>query len=216
MKKSLIIICALLFSFSNTLLAQGENDDNIDMREKLTFGIKAGINYSNVWDEQGQDFEADPRVGFAGGVFLGIPIGKYLGVQPELLLSQKGFQGGGTLLGNPYSFSKTTTYIDVPIMLQIKPIEYLSIVFGPQYSYLINEKNKYTFGANSTEQEREFENDNVRKNMLGFVVGGDINVSHIVLSGRMAWDFQTNNGDGSSSTPRYKNQWLQITIGFRL
>ncbi|MGV3598261.1 MAG: porin family protein [Bacteroidota bacterium] len=216
MKKSLIIICALLFSFSNTLLAQGENDDNIDMCEKLTFGIKAGINYSNVWDEQGQDFEADPRVGFAGGVFLGIPIGKYLGIQPELLLSQKGFQGGGTLLGNPYSFSKTTTYIDVPIMLQIKPIEYLSIVFGPQYSYLINEKNKYTFGANSTEQEREFENDNVRKNVLGFVVGGDINVSHIVLSGRMAWDFQTNNGDGSSSTPRYKNQWLQITIGFRL
>lgn len=216
MKKSLIIICLLLLSFSNTLLAQGENDVNIDMREKLTFGIKAGINYSNVWDEQGQDFEADPRVGFAGGVFLGIPIGKYLGVQPELLLSQKGFQGGGTLLGNPYSFSKTTTYIDVPIMLQIKPIEYLSIVFGPQYSYLINEKNKYTFGANSTEQEREFENDNVRKNMLGFVVGGDINVSHIVLSGRMAWDFQTNNGDGSSSTPRYKNQWLQITIGFRL
>lgn len=216
MKKSLIIICVLLLSFSNTLLAQDENDANIDMREKLTFGIKAGINYSNVWDEQGQDFEADPRVGFAGGVFLGIPIGKYLGVQPELLLSQKGFQGGGTLLGNPYSFSKTTTYIDVPIMLQIKPIEYLSIVFGPQYSYLINEKNKYTFGANSTEQEREFENDNVRKNMLGFVVGGDINVSHIVLSGRMAWDFQTNNGDGSSSTPRYKNQWLQITIGFRL
>lgn len=214
MKKSLIIICVLLLSFSNTLLAQDENDANIDMREKLTFGIKAGINYSNVWDEQGQDFEADPRVGFAGGVFLGIPIGKYLGVQPELLLSQKGFQGGGTLLGNPYSFSKTTTYIDVPIMLQIKPIEYLSIVFGPQYSYLINEKNKYTFGANSTEQEREFENDNVRKNVLGFVVGGDINVSHIVLSGRMAWDFQTNNGDGSSSTPRYKNQWLQITIGF--
>lgn len=216
MKKSLIIICVLLLSFSNTLLAQDENDANIDMREKLTFGIKAGINYSNVWDEQGQDFEADPRVGFAGGVFLGIPIGKYLGVQPELLLSQKGFQGGGTLLGNPYSFSKTTTYIDVPIMLQIKPIEYLSIVFGPQYSYLINEKNKYTFGTNSTEQEREFENDNVRKNVLGFVVGGDINVSHIVLSGRMAWDFQTNNGDGSSSTPRYKNQWLQITIGFRL
>eukprot|EP01035_Chromulina_nebulosa_P004934 gene4934-6703_t len=53
-----------IFKAHNTLLAQGENDDNIDMREKLTFGIKAGINYSNVWDEQGQDFEADPRVGF--------------------------------------------------------------------------------------------------------------------------------------------------------
>ena len=212
MKKSLIIISLFTFGICSSMQAQ-ENDDD---RQKVSFGLKAGINYSNVWDEQGEDFTADPRVGFAGGVFIGIPIGKYLGFQPELLISQKGFQGAGTLLAQPYSFSRTTTYLDVPLQLQLKPIEYVTIVLGPQYSYLISQKDVFTFGSNSVEQEQEFENDNIRKNTLGFVAGLDINISHVVVSGRLGWDFQTNNGDGSNSTPRYKNQWLQLTLGFKI
>ncbi len=215
MKKILIIICILSFAISTNLSAQDDNDKE-DSRENVTFGIKAGINYANVWDEQGEDFRADPRVGFAGGVFLGIPIGKFLGFQPEVLISQKGFQGSGTLLGTSYSFSRTYTYVDIPLFLQLKPSPFLTILLGPEYSYLTHQKNTYTFGTNSSAQDEEFKNDNVRKNILGFVVGADINVDHIVVSGRAGWDFQTNNGDGSSSTPRYKNQWLQFTVGFRL
>ncbi|MFI5204249.1 MAG: porin family protein [Flavobacteriales bacterium] len=215
MKKTILLISFLGLSSGLTLNAQDANH-NDDSRSRLTFGIKAGINYANVWDETGQDFEADAKIGFAGGAFLGIPIGKFLGFQPEVLLSQKGFQGSGTLLGFPYSFSKTRTYIDIPLQLQLKPTPFFTIVLGPQYSYLMHEKNVYTFGANSTEQEQEFNNDNIRKNVLGFVAGADINVSHIVVSGRIGWDFQNNNGDGSSYTPRYKNQWLQLTIGFKI
>jgi len=189
--------------------------DDMNLREKLTFGVKGGVNISNVWDEQGQDFEADRKVGFAGGVFLGIPLGPVFGLQPEIMLSQKGFQATGTLLSLPYSFTRTTTYLDIPLQLQIKPVEMITLLAGPQYSYLLKERNVYTFDANSTAQEEEFNNDNPRKNILGFIVGADINISHLVLSGRACWDFQSNNGDGTSSTPRYKNQWLQFTAGFR-
>lgn len=211
MKKT-ITICLMLFTSAITLKAQ----DDTDARAKFSFGVKAGLNYSNVWDESGQDFEADSKAGFAGGLFLGIPLGKYLGFQPEILISQKGFKGSGTLLFTPYSFTRTTTYIDVPLQLQIKPVEFLTIVLGPQYSYLMNQKDVYTFGDNSIEQEQAFTNDNIRKNMLGFVFGADINISHLVVSGRIGWDFQNNNGDGTSSTPRYKNQWLQFTVGFKI
>ncbi len=196
-----------------TLSAQ---TSDTDQRSEFVFGIKAGANYSNVWDEKGQDFNADPRIGFAGGIFIGIPIGTFLGVQPEMLISQKGFQATGTLLGQPYSFSRTTTYLDIPLQLQVKPIEFLTILAGPQYSYLIHQKDVYTLGSNSVAQEQEFNNDNIRKNILGFVAGADINISHVVISGRMGWDFQTNNGDGTSSTPRYKNKWVQLTIGFKI
>jgi hypothetical protein len=213
MKKKSTILMALLFA--GTVFSVQAQDD-IDSRTKLSFGIKAGLNYSNVWDEKGQDFQADSKAGFAGGVFLGIPIGKFLGFQPEVLISQKGFQGSGTLLFTPYSFTRTTTYIDVPLQLQFKPIQFVTLLLGPQYSYLMNQKDVYTFGTNSTEQEQEFENDNIRKNVLGFVAGLDVNISHVVVSGRIGWDFQTNNGDGSSSTPRYKNQWLQLTVGFKI
>jgi hypothetical protein len=87
---------------------------------------------------------------------------------------------------------------------------------GPQFSYLLNQKDKYTFDNNSTEQEQEFNNDNIRKNILGFVAGVDMLYQHFVLSGRVGWDFQTNSGDGSSLTPRYKNQWLQFTAGIKI
>lgn len=190
--------------------------DAVDSRDKLTAGLKAGFNYSNVWDEKGDDFRADPLVGFAGGGFVSIPIGKYLGFQPELLLSQKGFKGEGTLLLSKYTLTRRTTFIDVPLLLQFKPIEYVSLFLGPQYSYLLRETNTYTYGPNSTEQQNEFENSNVRKNILGFVFGADINIKHFVLSGRYCYDLQTNNGDGSSNIPRYKNRWLQFTVGVRI
>lgn len=196
-------------------MAQAQNYGQ-DKRENFRFGIKAGANLANVWDAQGEDFRADPKLGFAGGVFMEIPVGKFLGVQPSIMYSQKGFEGDGTLLGSNYSLTRTTSYIDVPLLLQLKPSSFLTIAVGPQYSYLIEEKNVYTYGANSIEQEQAFENDNIRKNVLGLLTGVDVNFSNFVISGRVGWDFQTNHGDGSSSTPRYKNRWIQLTAGLKI
>lgn len=98
----------------------------------------------------------------------------------------------------------------------MKPAEFITILAGPQLSFLMKQKDVYTFGSNSSEQEQEFNNDNVRKNILGFVVGIDVIVYSVVVSARGAWDFQTNNGDGTNSTPRYKNQWIQLTVGFKI
>jgi len=198
---------------SATVHAQSSDTDP---REKFSFGMKAGMNYSNVWDEQGQDFRADAKAGFAGGFFFGIPVGEYFGIQPEALISQKGFKGSGTMFGSPYSFKRTTTYLDIPLQFQLKPAEFLTVVAGPQFSYLLHEKNVYTHGAGSSVQEQEFDNDNIRRNIFGAVTGADLIFSHVVVSGRMGWDFQTNNGDGTSSTPRYKNRWIQFTAGFKI
>jgi hypothetical protein len=211
MKKTLTIASIITLTFGLNLSAQTENP-----REKFTIGAKVGMNYSNVWDERGEDFQADGKLGFAGGAFVGIPLGKFLGLQPEIMISQKGFQGSGTLLFTPYSFTRTTTYLDIPLQVQLKPADFITIVAGPQFSYLLKEKNEYTFGSNSALQEEEFNNENPRKNILGFVGGLDVNISHFVVSGRVSWDFQTNNGDGTSSTPRYKNQVLQLTVGYKL
>jgi hypothetical protein len=211
--KKLFIAIGLMSLFSGTVVKAQSGDDPRDL---LTFGIKAGANYSNVWDAQGQNFVANSKVGFAGGAFLGIPIGRYFGFQPEVLISQKGFQGSGVLLDEPYSFSRTTTYLDIPLQLQLKPSPCLTIVIGPQYSYLLNEKDVYTYGINSTSQQQEFSNDNIRKNIFGFVVGADVIISNFIISGRAGWDLQTNNGNETSSTPRYRNQWLQLTVGFKI
>ncbi len=186
-----------------------------DFREKLTGGLKVGANLSNVYDTQGEDFQANGKLGFAGGAFLSIPIGKYLGVQPEILLSQKGFQGSGRLLGSPYDFSRTTTFIDVPLLFAFKPLTFFTIVLGPQYSYLIHQKDVFSSAINTSAQETEFKNDNIRKNILCGIGGVDFTIKHVVVGLRAGADFQKNNGSGTVTTPRYKNVWYQATIGFR-
>jgi hypothetical protein len=185
-------------------------------KSKVVFGFKGGINRSNVFDAQGGNFVANPKPGLAGGAFLCVPFGSLLGFQPELMVSQKGFQGSGVIAGESYLITRTTTHLDLPLQLQFKPFHFLSVVGGVLYSYMLNQKDRYTFGSNSTEQQQEFDNDNIRKNIYGSIVGLDVNVAHFVFSGRAAWDMISNHGDGTRSTPRYKNMWLQGTIGYRI
>ena len=186
-----------------------------DNREKLFFGLKIGTNYSNVYDTQGENFVADSKFGLAGGGFVSIPIGSYFGIQPEVLFSQRGYKSSGTFLGSSYSMTRTTDYLDVPVLVAFKPIENVSILFGPQFSYLMKQKDDFTGGTITSTQEQTYTNDNYRKNTFCLTGGADLNVDHLVIGLRAGWDVQNNNGDGTSTTPRYKNMWYQATVGFR-
>jgi len=209
MKKTILLIAAVV-SFTSNIIAQ---DD--DSRTKPNFGLKGGVNYSNVYDEKGEAFQADPKFGLAAGAFVSIPLGKLFAIQPEILYSQKGFKATGVILGSTYKFTRTTNYIDVPILFAVRPVEFLSIVAGPQYSYLISKKDVFANASTSIAQEQEFENDNIRKNTFCITGGLDVNVGHFVYGARAGWDVQNNNGDGTVTTPRYKNVWYQATIGYR-
>lgn len=209
MKKIILIIGAV------TTMANFSSAQETDLRERLLFGLKAGVNYSNVYDTQGEEFQADPKLGLAAGAFIAIPVGKYLGIQPEVLYSQKGFKATGRILGANYEFTRTTSFIDIPLLVSFKPSEFLTLLAGPQYSYLIKQSDVFANSSTSILQEQEFENDNIRKNILCLTGGADLTLKHIVLGARVGWDIQNNNGDGTSSTPRYKNVWYQATIGYR-
>jgi len=210
--KKLILSALSMVIMSPFVIGQDTDDGS---REKFHFGIKAGANYANVYDADGEDFEADPKFGFAGGVFVAIPLSKYFGIQPEILYSQKGFQGEGTLLGSPYSFTRTTDFIDLPLFLVVKPLPILSILVGPQLSYLLKRTDRFKSNFGNTQQIEEFNNDNIRKNILSATLGVDINLAKVIFGARAGWDLYTNNGDGTSQTPRYKNAWVQATVGYR-
>lgn len=213
MKKTTVALIVGLFLCSSIGFAQNTDTDR---REDFSFGGKAGINSSDTYATHGQDFVSDSKVGIMIGIFGSIPISKYLGFQPEISISQKGFLGSGTLLGNPYTIKRTTSFLDIPVLVQIKPIEFLTIIIGPQYSYLLNEKNKFEFGANSIAQQAEFDKETDRRSIIGFVTGADINISNIIITGRFGFDLQANTGDNNLITPRYKNLWIQIGLGYRL
>lgn len=208
-----ITIAAMLLSLGSLAYAQ---DDETDNREKIQLGIKVGVSHSNVYDSQGEEFDSDPKFGLTAGAFVMFPVGKYLGVQPEVMITQKGFQGNGSLLGNKYDFKRTTTFLEIPILFAFKPSEFITVLAGPQYSYLLLQKDEFTSSFVSYSQEQEFKQDNIRKNIFGLVGGVDINLQHIVIGARAGWDMQNNKADGTSNTPRYKNICTQLTIGYKL
>lgn len=209
--KKIIFLLASISVFNNSIAQENKTD----FRDKFTFGVKAGANYSNVYDSQGEEFRADAKFGLAGGIFVAIPIGMYFGIQPELLFSQKGFKATGRILGNTYRFTRTTSYLDIPLFFAVKPSEFITLLVGPQYSYLLKQSDVFANATTSIAQETEFVNDNVRKNIFGLAGGIDINLKRIVLGARAGFDMMNNNGDGTSTTPRYKNVWYQGTIGYR-
>ena len=216
--RKIILLTTLVFSLSVYCKAQENNStlENMpDYRKTLIAGFKIGGNISNVYDTKGEAFNTDPKLGLAAGGFLCIPIGTFFGIQSELLFSQKGFRGTGSFLGNDYNLRRTSNYLDIPLMVTLKPTSMVTLMMGPQYSYLLSQKDVFTSGVTSIVEEQEFENANIRRNTFCFLSGIDINISHIVVSPRIGWDILNNNGDGTSTTPRYKNVWYQITLGYR-
>ena len=213
MKKVFLLLTIALFI---TQYCSAQKSKANDTRGDLQIGFKTGVNLSNVYDADGDQFVAKSKIGFVAGGFISIPFGSLLGFQPEILFSQKGFKGTGMFLGNPYEFTRTTSYIDIPLLFAIKPTTFVTILVGPQYSYLTKQRDEFTSTLNSSAQEHEFANDNIRKNILSFIGGIDLNSNPFVLSLRAAWDLQNNNGNGTNTIPRYKNVWYQATIGIKI
>jgi len=208
MKKMILAIVAITL-MATTINAQGTN---ADLRDKLQFGLKAGVNLSNVYDTKAQEFNADFKGGFVAGAFLQIPIGTYIGIQPEMLFSQKGYTASGSFLTVGYKYTHTANYIDVPLLFALKPSAHVTILAGPQYSFLMKQKDVFKSGSLTFDQEQTFDND---RSVLCFIGGIDFNMNQFVFGARAGWDLQNNNGDGTTSNPRYKNVWYQATLGFK-
>jgi hypothetical protein len=207
-----LFLLTLLAFISNLAISQAQTR----FGDGFKFGVKAGANYSNVYDAQGEQFTADGKIGFAGGVFLEVPITDYIGVRPEVLYSQKGFKATGQYLSVPYTFTRTTDYIDIPLLLTLKPTPMFSLFGGPQFSFLTKQKDVFASTLLTTQQQQDFSNDNYRKNLMSLTAGFGINMGPAALDLRANFDLQNNNGDGTTTTPRYKNAWYQATIGIRV
>ena len=207
MNKTILIIISVAL-ISSSLYAQ-------DDRSKISLGVKAGANFANVYDSEGEEFDSEGKLGLAVGAFVAIPIGQFFGIQPEVLFSQKGNKSSGSILGFDYDLTRTSNFIDIPLLFALKPSNFVTVLLGPQYSYLLKQTDVFNNPISNVVVEQEFENENVRKNIFGFITGLDINIDDFVVGARVSWDLLNNNGDGTSNTPRYKNVMGQITLGYR-
>jgi hypothetical protein len=206
---------ALLFLFfSESVFAQ---DNAVDNSPQVRIGLKGGMSLATIIKTNDNNFSTGTLLGFNGGAVLQLPLGHIIAIQPEVLFSQKGFRSTGTEVGTDYDYKRYLNFLDIPILLRINASKYLGIVVGPQYSYLLGTHTTFKSGDNGFEQDVQNDNNNIRKNIFGGVIGADVNLNHnLFLYGRYTIDFQNNNGDGTSSTPSYKNEVFQFGIGVLL
>ncbi|HXB43537.1 MAG TPA: porin family protein [Puia sp.] len=206
LKKSLSVL--LIFWISVTSI----------LAQMPRIGFKGGLSMATIIKTNDNNYSSDPLFGFNGGGVLQLPLGHIIAIQPEVLFSQKGYRATGTdLVDGNYDYRRYLNFLDVPILLRINASKEFGIVVGPQYSFLLNTHTTFKSGSTTYEQTVNNENSNITKNIFGGVIGADINLDHnFFIYARYTIDFKNNNGDGTSSTPSYKNQVFQIGLGILL
>jgi len=115
-----ILIIVLIFSITSVT---GQSPD----RSNLRFGIKGGLNISNMYTKDVQD--NNTLTGFNAGLFLKMPFTSVLAFQPELLYTKKGSElTYNSFISGKASFS--LSYIEMPLLAVINLTENFNVHGG--------------------------------------------------------------------------------------
>jgi hypothetical protein len=117
MKKIAVILMFILFLFAGS----------VDAQTGLRFGLKAGYNLATQYGISPTDdtytVDTDNRNGFAGGVFLYIPITESVGIQQEWLYAMKGSRQDVTI-SQPVNINTVSeynlNYFEMPLILKYR------------------------------------------------------------------------------------------------
>ena len=138
------------------------------------FGVKGGLNYTNLAGVDSQDDNA--RVGFNAGVFVRNMPEAPVGLQVELLYSTKGnhttYHTFFGLVDQEVDFN--LNYLELPVMASIRLADVVDIQLGGYAAYLLSAKVKTSgdLGSGSDEVDK----DNFKSLDAGIVGGIGFNV----------------------------------------
>jgi hypothetical protein len=132
MKK--IIYLLLIIILTSTSLVQSQS---------LKFGLKAGINLANY---SGSDISTSTITSFHAGLVSELKVFKNFSLQPELLYSMQGAEIDE--LGQ--QFTNELGYVSIPVLAKFYLDRNLSLELGPQFSFLLNERNNVQAGDSNT------------------------------------------------------------------
>jgi hypothetical protein len=176
---------------------------------RVRFGITGGLNIANTVDAYNPNFGTAAIAGFNAGFFLDIPLAFPVSFEPEVLYSQKGY-AASTQDGN---FTQRSNYLDVPLLLKFKMGPNFNFLVGPQVSFPLSTTNTYDNGFQIINEQ--YYNTSNNGTVLDGVVGVSFDLSpDVELRARYTIDLTPNNAV-DNYTPDYRNQVIQIGLGFK-
>jgi len=171
--------------------------------QKLHLGVKGGANINKL---TGKSFSDQFSFGYHVGGFFSVGFKKFA-IQPELLFNQVNVDTSSTF-SSVYKFNKVDKvqlrYLSVPILLNYKPIKFITLQAGPQFSILTNKSKTLVENGRDAFKSGDF-------SMLG---GVQVNISHLNIYGRYAVGLS--NLNDIDNKEKWKSQSFQIGVGLTL
>lgn len=171
-KIQLITILTFVFGVSSQNIQAQTNENSNDPQ----FGIKGGVNFSNLYTENVEDNNV--LTSFNAGVYAAFPITEKLAIQPEILYSRKGAE---LVYDNAFTQGSAKfklNYIEVPVLLKINITENLNVHAGPYFAYLIDAEVNNDSEDDTFDFTESYDNDDFNKFDMG-------------LSGGIGFDFNS-------------------------
>jgi hypothetical protein len=171
-----------------------------------SFGVKGGLNVSTISKDNGWN-DTNAKIGYFAGVYMHASVNNILSIQPELIYNNMGVK---------YENANTThtlnlNYLAMPVMFQFEPIPRLYFEAGPQFSYLVGNKNKYE-SSNKTIIEKDKDAYNQLDLSAGLGLGFRFN--NMSVGARYLFGFTDIKKSGSTSwnndDKQLRNNGLQI------
>jgi len=115
----------------------------VNSQAGIQFGIRGGGNTSKLTGADVRDLEGilKTKVGFVGGIFFAINIGKIITIEPEFLYTMKGSQLEDPL--GEYTQKLYGDYLEIPVLLKLRiptPGIQPAIFAGPSVGFKLKEK----------------------------------------------------------------------------
>jgi Outer membrane protein beta-barrel domain len=172
--------------------------------QKLHVGVKGGANINKL---TGKRFNEEFSFGYHVGGFFSVGLGKKFAIQPEVLFNQINVDTSSSF-NSVYQFKNVDKvqlkYLSIPIMLNYKPIKFLTLQAGPQFGILTNKSKTMLQNGKEAFKSGDF-------SMLG---GAQVNIGHLNIYARYAVGLS--NLSDIDNTEKWKSQSVQLGVGFTL
>ena len=173
--------------------------------QRLKFGIRAGANINKI---EGMSFSDEFTYGYHLGGGLEMMLGRTIGIQPEVLFNQSNMQTGysfDTLYKsiNPGTLKQVKlNYLSIPILLNIKPLPFLTLQAGPQFGILMTQERNLLEDGQAAFKSGNF-------SMVG---GVQLHIMQFRIYGR--YGVGLNNMNDIDNRDRWKSQTGQVGLAY--
>ncbi|MFC0344632.1 MULTISPECIES: porin family protein [Epilithonimonas] len=187
-----------------------------------SFGLKGGMNVSSLSKDGGLN-DQESKIGFNAGVFLNAPISEQFSIQPEVLYNNLGSKitREATVNNNTYTaeYARHLDYISVPVMAQFNATPNFYIEAGPQFSFLVDARDKYKNTKNGSTQDAEsysLNKDDFKTFDFGLGLGvGYYFTPQFGINARYTAGLTDIYKSNSTSNDNVKNNVFQVGLNFR-